>query len=155
MPKSVTKDELLGMAGHESGPTSWLTIDQERVDSFAEATGDHQFIHVDPEKAARTPLGGTVAHGYLTLSLLPMLSQEITVQPEGMVMAFNYGLDKLRFPNPVRVGSEVRLRTKVLGVTEKNPGQILVKAAATIEIQGEDKPGLVAETLTMFMVGSS
>ena len=153
MATVVTKGELLGMAGRESEPTSWFTIDQDRVDQFADATGDHQFIHIDPEKAARTPLGGTVAHGYLTLSLLPMLSEEIVVLPQGLLMAFNYGLNKLRFPNPVRVGSEVRLRTKVLDVTEKSPGQILVTAAATVEIRGEEKPGLVAETLSMFVVG--
>ena len=152
MPTIVTKQELLDLAGHESGPTSWFTIDQDRVDQFADATGDHQFIHVDPVKAARTPLGGTVAHGYLTLSLLPMLSEEFVILPQGLLMAFNYGLDKLRFPTPVKVGSEVRLRTEVLDAIEKNPGQILVKTAAVIEVRGEDKPGLVAETLTMFVV---
>ncbi len=153
MPTFVSKAELLQMAGRRSEPTSWLAIDQQRVDLFAEATGDHQFIHVDPEKAARTPLGGTVAHGYLTLSLLPMLSAEIAVLPQGMAMAFNYGLNKLRFPSPVKVGSEVRLRSKILGVTEKNPGQILVTAEATVEIRGQEKPALVAETLSMFVVG--
>ena len=153
MATVVTKEELLGMAGRESEAASWFTIDQDRIHQFADATGDHQFIHIDPEKAARTPLGGTVAHGYLTLSLLPMLSEEIVVVPQRLLMAFNYGLNKLRFPNPVRVGSEVRLRTKVVDVTEKSPGQILVTAAATIEIRGEEKPGLVAETLSMFVVG--
>ena len=153
MPTFVSKDELLCMAGRESGPTSWLEVDQDRINLFAEATGDHQFIHVDPEKAARTPLGTTVAHGYLTLSLLPMLSEEIAVMPEGMAMAFNYGLNKVRFPSPVKVGSEVRLRSKILDVTEKSPGRILVRAEATVEIRGEEKPGLVAETLSMFVVG--
>ena len=153
MPTFVSREELLRLAGRESGPTSWLEIDQERVNLFADATGDHQFIHVDPEKAARTPLGTTVAHGYLTLSLLPMLSQEIAVMPEGMAMAFNYGLDKVRFPSPVRVGSEVRLRSKILDVTEKSPGRILVRSRATVEIRGLEKPGLVAETLSMFVVG--
>ncbi len=153
MPRSVPQDELLSMAGHESEPTAWLAIDQERVDLFADATGDHQFIHVDPAKAARTPLGGTVAHGYLTLSLLPMLAEEIAVLPEGMAMAFNYGVDRVRFPSPIRVGSEVRLRSKILEVTEKSPGRILVKNQATVEIRGGDKPAMVAETLLMYVVG--
>ncbi len=153
MPELVSKDELLGMAGHESEPSSWLVVDQDRVNLFAEATGDHQFIHVDPEKAARTPLGGTVAHGYLTLSLLPMLAAEITVKPEGLAMAFNYGANKVRFPSPVRAGSEVRLRSKILEVIEKGPGRILVTAQATVEIRGQDKPALVAETLSMFVIG--
>ncbi len=153
MPTYVNKEELLAMAGHESEPTSWLEIDQERVNLFADATGDHQFIHVDPEKAARTPLGATVAHGYLTLSLLPVLSEEIAVVPRDTVMAFNYGVNKVRFPNPVKVGSEVRLRSKILDVTEKSPGRFLVRAAATVEIRGEEKPGLVAETLSMYVVG--
>ncbi len=152
MPTFVSKEELLSMAGRESEPTAWLAIDQERVDLFAEATGDHQFIHVDPEKAARTPLGGTVAHGYLTLSLLPMLAGEIAVMPEGMVMAFNYGVNKVRFPSPVRVGSEIRLRSRITDVVEKGPGRILVRAQATVEIRGGEKPALVAETLSMFVV---
>ena len=153
MPTFVSKEELLRLAGRESGPTAWLKIDQDRVDRFADATGDHQFIHVDPERAARTPLGTTVAHGYLTLSLLPLLSAEIAVQPRGMRMAFNYGVNRVRFPNPVKVGSEIRLRSKILDVVEKSPGRILVTAEATVEIRGEDKPALVAETLTMFVVG--
>ncbi len=135
MSDVVSKEELLSMAGREGGPTPWRVIDQDRVNLFADATGDHQFIHVDQERAARTPLGTTVAHGYLTLSLLPMLSGDIAVVPEGMVMAFNYGLNKVRFPSPVRVGSEVRLRTKVLDVTEKSPGRILLRSAATVEIR--------------------
>ena len=153
MPTFVSKEELLTMAGHESQPTAWLTVDQDRIDQFADATGDHQFIHVDPEKAARTPLGGTVAHGYLTLSLLPMMAEEIALVPEGTVMAFNYGVNKVRFPSPVLVGSEVRLRSKISSVVEKNPGQILLTTQATVEIRGQEKPALVAETLAMFVVG--
>lgn len=152
MPTFVSTEELLSMAGHESQPTSWMAIDQERVNLFADATGDHQFIHVDPEKAALTPLGTTVAHGFLTLSLLPMMTEEIAVVPEGIAMAFNYGANKIRFPNPVKVGSEVRLRSKILRVIEKNPGQFLVTSEATVEIRGEEKPALVAETLIMYVV---
>ncbi len=150
--KTVSKEQLLGMAGHENDPSPWLEIDQARVNLFADATNDHQFIHIDPVKAAATPFGTTVAHGYLTLSLLPHLSQQVAPVPEGLLMGVNYGLDKLRFPQPVKVGSEVRLRSKILEVTEKVPGRILVKTEATIEIRGEAKPALVAETLAMFVV---
>lgn len=153
MPTLVSREELLEMTGAESEPSAWLQIDQDRVNQFADATGDHQFIHVDPEKAAQTPLGSTVAHGYLTLSLLPMLAEEHMVMPENMAMAFNYGVNKVRFPSPVKVGSEVRMRSKITDVTEKRPGQILVTAEATVEIRGEAKPALVAETLSMFVVG--
>lgn len=153
MPTLISRDELLQMAGHESEPSAWLEVDQARVNLFADATGDHQFIHIDPEKAAQTPLGSTVAHGFLTLSLLPMLAQEVALTPEGLLMAFNYGVDKVRFPSPVKVGSEVRLRSQVLEVTEKGLGRILVRSQATVEIRGEEKPGLVAETLTMYIVG--
>lgn len=153
MPTFVSKEKLLALDGRESGPTAWFAIDQDRINLFADATGDHQFIHVDPEKAARTPLGSTVAHGFLTLSLLPMLADEIAVMPEGMAMAFNYGVDRVRFPSPVRAGSEVRLRSKILGVTEKSPGRLLVRSAMTVEIRGEEKPALVAEMLAMYVVG--
>ena len=152
MPKVVPLHELLEMAGREGEPSSWLEIDQDQIDLFADATRDRQFIHVDPEKAAQTPLGTTIAHGFLTLSLLPYLGEENGVVPEGLLMAFNYGLDKLRFIQPVPVGSEVRLTSKILKVTEKDPGRILVSAEATVEIKGEAKPALVAETLTMFVV---
>ena len=154
MPKVVPKDELLQMAGRQSEPSSWLEIDQAQIDLFAEATRDHQFIHVDPEKAARTPLGKTIAHGFLTLSLVPHLAEENGVVPEGLLMAFNYGLNKLRFIQPVAVGSRVRLHSKILSVTEKDPGRLLMTTEATIEIQGDDKPALVAEMLMMFVVAS-
>jgi acyl dehydratase len=150
MPK-VSADELLGMVGWESEPGEWMTIDQERIDSFADATLDHQFIHVDPERAGSTPLGGTVAHGFLTLALLPHLSRDIAPRPEGLRMAFNYGLNKVRFPRPVKVGSEVRLHWKILAARQRL-GRILVTAEATVEVRGEKKPAMVAETLTMFDV---
>ncbi len=154
MPTFVPREELLAMAGQEREPTAWFEVDQQRIDLFAEATGDFQFIHVDPEKAKHTPFGTTIAHGYLTLSLLPKLSEEVAVAPEGMLMAFNYGLDKLRFPHPVKAGSEIRLRSKILEVKEKGPGRILLKTGATLEIRGEEKPGLVAETLTMYVLSA-
>lgn len=150
--RSVPKEELLKMAGHRREPSPWLRIDQERVDRFADATDDHQYIHVDPDKAARTPFGGTVAHGFLTLSLLPFLSRETAVLPENLVMAVNYGLNKVCFPQPVKVGSEVRLHSKILDVTDKGNGRLLLTTEATVEIRGEAKPALVAETLAMFVV---
>lgn len=152
MPEIVPKEEFLALAGRELSPSSWLEIDQERVNLFADATGDHQFIHVDPEKAARTPLGGTIAHGLLSLSLLPPLSLEQGVSPEGMVMAFNYGYNKVRFLQPLRVGSTVRMHSKILNVREKEPGRLLVTAEVTLEIKGSEKPALVAESLAMYVV---
>ncbi len=151
MPDTISKADLLGMTDWESPPGEWMTIDQERVNQFADATLDHQFIHVDPERAAQTPLGGTVAHGFLTLALLPHLSKDIVPIPEGLKMAFNYGLNKVRFPRPVMVGSEVRLRWKVLSIKQRL-GNIVVTAEAKVEVRGERKPALTAETITMFVV---
>ncbi len=153
MPTFVPAEELLEMAGHEAGPSEWLVVDQQRIDRFADATEDHQFIHVDPERAAATPMGSTIAHGFLTLSLLPRLNDELVVMPEGMQMALNYGLDKVRFLQPVRSGSRVRLRNRILEVKAKSGGRILVKSEAQVEIEGEEKPALIAETLFLFVVG--
>ena len=140
------------MSARISAIPEWLTIDQERVDQFAECTGDHQFIHVDPEKAAKTPFGGTIAHGFLSLSLIPKLMEGLLVLPEGLKMAVNYGLDTVRFIQPVRVGSRVRLGLTLLDVNEKNPGQWLIKARATLEIEGQEKPAYIAETLSLCFV---
>ncbi len=137
------------MVGSEFGPSEWFQVDQERINQFADATEDHQFIHVDEDLAKQTPFGGTIAHGYLSLSLLPHLVTDLSVMPENTMMALNYGLDRLRFLAPVKSGAEVRARLKLLDVTEKSPGQLLIKNEVTLEINGEDKPALVAETLTM------
>lgn len=153
MPQSVPKDELLRMAGTESPPSAWLAIDQERIDLFADATGDHQFIHVDPERAAQTPFGTTIAHGFLTLSLLSTLLAETALMPEGTVMGINYGLNKVRFLQPVKVGSEVRARSRLLGVTEKGRRRLLLTAEVTIEIRGQEKPALIAEVLSLYVIG--
>lgn len=153
MSKTLPREEFLHLAGRELGPSAWFVIDQERIDRFAEVTLDDQFIHSDPERAARTPLGSTIAHGFLTLSLVPHLSREIAVVPEGVEMAFNYGLDRLRFLQPVKSGSRVRLRTKILDVKEKTPGRLLVRSEVTVEIEGEARPALVARTLVMYVVG--
>ncbi|RRV71173.1 MaoC family dehydratase [Stutzerimonas sp. R40042] len=148
MPQ-VPVAQLKDLIGKELGHSDWLTIDQQRVDQFADCTGDHQFIHVDAEKAAQTPFGGTIAHGFLSLSLLPMLSGDLMVVPEGTRMGVNYGLDSLRFIQPVRVGSRVRLGLTLIDAHEKNPGQWLLKARAVMEIEGSEKPAYIAETLAL------
>ena len=149
---AVPVSELKSYIGKDLGHSEWLTIDQERVNQFAECTGDHQFIHIDEEKAKQTPFGGTIAHGFLSLSLIPALSSGLLIRPEGLKMAVNYGLDSLRFIQPVRVGSRVRLNVQVLDVTEKNPGQWLIKAKNTLEIEGVDKPAFIAEGMSLYFV---
>jgi acyl dehydratase len=138
--------------GKELGHSEWLTIDQNRINQFAECTGDHQFIHVDPEKAAKTPFGTTIAHGFLSLSLIPVLMEDIALAPEGLKMAVNYGLDSVRFIQPVKVNSRVRVSASVMDVTEKNPGQWLLKAKVTLEIEGQAKPAYIAESLSLYFV---
>jgi len=151
MPQ-VPVTELKDYIGKELGHSEWFTIDQQRVDRFAECTGDHQFIHVDAEKAAQTPFGGTIAHGFLSLSLLPMLMEELMVRPEGVKMGVNYGLDSLRFIQPVRVGARVRVAATLLEAYEKKPGQWLLKSRAVMEIEGVEKPAFIAETLALCIV---
>jgi len=152
MAETIKAEDLPTLAGRELEPSSWLEITQERVDQFADATNDHQFIHVDPEKAAQTPFGGPIAHGFLSLSLLSFLSEQNLVVPDNLVIAINYGSDKIRYLMPVRVGKRIRSRQKVLEVAEKTPGQWLMKTAVTVEIEGEETPALVAEILTMLVV---
>ncbi|GLH34712.1 MULTISPECIES: MaoC family dehydratase [Pseudomonas] len=148
----VPVTELSQYVGKELGRSDWLKIDQQRINLFAEATGDFQFIHVDPDKAAKTPFGCTIAHGFLTLSLIPKLMEDILVLPEGLKMVVNYGLDSVRFIQPVKVGSKVRLKVDLGEVTEKKPGQWLLKATATLEIEGEEKPAYIAEPLSLCFV---
>jgi acyl dehydratase len=144
--------ELNDYVGKELGRSEWLTIDQERINLFAEATGDYQFIHVDPVKAAQTPFGSTIAHGFLSLSLIPKLMEDILVMPQGLKMVVNYGLDSVRFIQPVKVNSKVRLKVELTEVLEKKPGQWLLKATATLEIEGSDKPAYIAEPLSLCFV---
>jgi acyl dehydratase len=144
--------ELKDYVGKELGRSEWLTIDQERINLFAEATGDYQFIHVDPVKAAQTPFGSTIAHGFLSLSLIPKLMEDILILPEGAKMVVNYGLDSVRFIQPVKVNSRVRLKVDMNEATEKKPGQWLLKATATLEIEGSDKPAYIAEPLSLCFV---
>jgi len=152
MAETIKAEDLPGLVGKELEPSSWMEITQERVNQFAEATNDHQFIHIDPEKAAQTPFGGPIAHGFLSLSLLSFLSEQNLVVPENLAIAINYGSDKIRYLMPVRVGKRIRSRQKVLEVEEKNPGQWLMKTAVTVEIEDEETPALVAEILTMLVV---
>lgn len=138
---------LKNRVGAELGVSDWMEITQERVNAFADATDDHQYIHVDPEAAAQTPFGGTVAHGYLTLSLVVPLVSQIEVDMGNPKMRINYGLDRVRFPAPVPVGSRIRARV-VLDSLEEVPGGVQVKRTVTMEVEGQDKPAMVAETLT-------
>ena len=140
--------EFKAAEGKSYGPTDWLVLTQHRIDQFAEATGDHQWIHVDVERAEKGPFGATVAHGYLTLGLvncfLPLL-----IEAQGLTMGVNYGCDKVRFPNVVRAGARIRGRAEVIAVQDV-PGGAQVKTRVTIEIDGESKPGCVADTLSRY-----
>lgn len=150
---TVAKDALADYVDRELAPSAWLTIDQARIDAFADATLDHQFIHVDEDKARQTPFGATIAHGYLTMSLISHFAAECGIGPENMVMAINYGSDKVRFLQPVRVGSRIRARAVLKSAEERAPGQVLVTTRFTIEIESEQKPALVAEILSLFVTG--
>jgi acyl dehydratase len=145
-------EEIRARVGSEVGVSSWLTVDQARIEAFAEATEDRQFIHVDPEAAAKTPFGGTIAHGFLTLSLLSRTAVEATLVPEGVKMAVNYGFDRVRFLAPVRSGKRVRGRFVLDSVEEKAPGQWLLRHTVTVEIEDEDKPALTAVWLGLMFV---
>jgi acyl dehydratase len=145
-------DEIRARVGSEVGVSSWLTVDQARIEAFANATEDRQFIHVDPEAAARTPFGGTIAHGFLTLSLLSRMAAEATFVPEGVKMAVNYGLDRVRFLAPVRSGKRVRGRFTLDSMEEKAPGQWLLRHVVTVEIEGEEKPALTAAWLGLMFI---
>ncbi len=140
-------ERLQAQVGQEVGVSNWWEITQERVDAFAEATDDHQFIHVNPELAAQTPFGGTVAHGFLTLSMSVPMSTEVALDVGSPMMGVNYGMDKVRFPAPVPVGSRIRLRIRLDEVTEV-PGGIQLKQTMTTEVEGEEKPAMVAERIS-------
>ncbi len=150
--RTVSVDELASWVGKDLGTSDWFTIDQSRIDAFAAATLDFQFIHVDPEAAKQTPWGTTIAHGFLTLSLLPHLMTGTMLAPEGTVMGINYGLDKVRFIEAVEVDSRIRAHVRLVDVADKGGGRWLLKTEVTVEIEGADKPALVAEPLTMFIV---
>lgn len=145
-PKTVSFEDLESIVGTEVGVSDWHVIDQDRVNLFADATGDHQWIHVDVEKATKA-MGGPIAHGFLTLSLLPMLGAEV-LRVTGVSRGINYGSNKLRFTNMVPVGSKVRLRQKCLSVEPKAGGKQMINES-TVEIEGQDRPALVAESITV------
>jgi len=152
--KTVKAEKLAEYVGQSLGQSEWFQIDQDRINRFADATLDHQFIHVDPEKAKHTPFGGTIAHGFLTLSLLPYFQSKMAdmIVPEGLKMGMNYGFDKIRFLAPVSVDSKVRCVATLKEVTEKKPGQFLFKVELSVEIEEGDKPALIADWLLMYFV---
>ncbi len=145
-------DHIRAKVGEEVGVSGWLTVDQPRIEAFADATEDRQFIHVDAAAAAQTPFGGTIAHGFLSLSLLSRMAAEATLLPESLKMAVNYGFDRVRFLAPVRSGKRVRGRFVLDSAEEKAPGQILMRHTVTVEIEGEAKPALTAEWLGLMFI---
>ena len=149
---NISINDFKNSAGTELGPSEWLMIDQERINRFADATDDYQFIHVDPEKAADTPFGCTIAHGFLSLSILPHLLAQILPIPDGLVMGINYGVDKVRFSQPVKVNSRVRARARIERVSARSGGQIMVKSRVTLEIEDRQRPAVVAEMLSLYVV---
>lgn len=150
MSNVVSTDQLGDYIGKEVGLTDWFEIDQDRINNFAEATGDFQYIHVDEERATETPFGATIAHGFLTLSLLSKLSSMSGgIKLENSVMGINYGLNKVRFLNPVKVNSKIRARFELISAEEKKPNHYLLMHNVTVEIAGEEKPALIAEWLGM------
>lgn len=151
--KVVPKEEMTSAVGTKFEPSAWIEITQDRINHFADCTEDHQFIHVDEEAAAKTPFGSTIAHGLLTLSLLPKMIEGQGVVPENLMMGLNYGFDKVRFLSPVRVGKRVRGNIEVLSVDQKDDNRFLVKQGISVEIEGEDTPALVAEWLNMMVCG--
>lgn len=138
--------------GQELGVSDWLLIDQERINQFADCTGDHQWIHVDVERAKReSPFGSTIVHGYLTLSLLAAMQMELGIIPASVSQALNYGLDRVRFLAPVKVGARIRNRVVLVAVEPQGKGRLLLKTQNTVEIEGETKPALIAETLALLL----
>jgi acyl dehydratase len=148
----TTPGKLSEFVGKETGVSEWITIDQERINQFADVTEDHQFIHVDPEAAKATPFGTTIAHGFLTLSMLSKLASGSVLILEGVKMGVNYGFEKVRFVAPVKSGKKIRGRFTLMSADSKIPGQWTLKYSVKVEIDGETKPALVAEWLTMQFV---
>lgn len=141
----ATIEEIQSKTGSEIGVSDWILIDQDRINQFAAVTEDHQFIHVDPEAAKKTPFRTTVAHGFLTLSLLSRMAEGVMLHPATMRMAVNYGFDKVRFMAPVKSGKNIRGHFKLLSAEEKRPGQWQITYEVTVEIEGEEKPALIAD----------
>ena len=152
MAQTVTRQELTAMVGRELGVSDRFPIDQARVDAFADVTLDHQFVHVDLERAKATPFGGTIAHGFLTLSLLVHLCLPFIPELANRKLVVNYGFDKIRFAAPVKVGKRIRTVGKLGDVSERKPGNVIMRVDVTVEIEGENKPALVAEWLSLHVV---
>ncbi len=149
---NISVEEFKNAAGTELGPSDWLRIDQERINMFADATNDHQFIHIDADKAAASPFGSTIAHGFLSLSLVSHLVGQIMLKPDGTVMGINYGSDKVRYLQPVKVDTRIRARARIDTVSARPGGQYLVKYKVTVEIENEERPALIAEILSLYIV---
>lgn len=149
----ISLDTLLSQIGNSLLVSEWVTIDQERINAFADVTEDHQFIHINEEAAKKTPFGGTIAHGFLTLSMLSKLGNESTFVLEGIKAGVNYGFNKVRFVNPVRAGKRVRGKFELVAHKESKPGTHVLTYNVEVEIEGEEKPALIAEWVTMQMVG--
>ena len=145
-------DDIRSRVGEDIGVSDWLEIGQQRIEEFADATDDHQFIHVDQAAAAQTPFGGTIAHGFLSLSMLSRMAADVMLIPDATRMAVNYGLDRVRFIAPVRSGKRIRGRFRLDSVEEKAPGQILLRHTVTVEIDGEERPALTAEWLGLIFI---
>ena len=152
MAQTVTRQELTAMVGRELGVSGWFLIDQARVNGFADVTLDHQFLHVDPERARATPFGGTIAHGFLTLSLLVHLCLPFIPVLANRKLVVNYGFDKVRFVSPVKVGARIRAVSTLGEVSERKPGNVVMRLDVSVEVEGEDKPALVAEWLSLHVV---
>jgi acyl dehydratase len=145
-------EEIRKRIGSEIGVSDWIPVDQARIDAFADVTEDHQFIHIDPAAAAKTPFGGTIAHGFLTLSLLSRMAADAMLRPDGIKMGVNYGFEKVRFLAPVRSGKRVRGRFTLLSFEEKRPGQWQFVHQVAVEIEGEDKPALIADWIGLIFI---
>jgi len=152
MGQQVSAAKLLELVGTSVPATEWFKVEQDRINAFADATLDHQFIHIDEEAAKKTPFGSTIAHGFLSLSMLSHFAMEFGLGLENMVMGINYGFDKVRFVNPVNVNSEIRAIATLKDAVEKNPGQWLLTYSIVVEIKGVEKPALMAEWLSMQVV---
>ena len=153
--REMTVDALAALEGEEVGVSSWLAVTQAMIDGFADLTDDHQYIHVDPARAAETPFGGTIAHGFLTLSLLAPLAYEVRPRPAGATMSVNYGFDRLRFVAPVRAGARIRARFRLDRLERDTPGQVTMHWGVTMEVEGEDRPALVADWITRAYLGGA
>jgi acyl dehydratase len=153
MAQTVTREELSARVGQRLGVSDWFLVDQARVNQFADVTLDHQFVHVDPERASKTPFGGTIAHGFLTLSLLVPLCLDYIPVLANRTLLVNYGFDKIRFVAPVRVGKRIRALGTLADVTERKPGNVIITMDVSVEIENEEKPALVAEWLSLHVVG--